>query len=97
MQQAQAQAGERPGAELVVHLRGGAELGCGEEAFRFGAGLGRRLGLGLGGVLREVELGLIVLGSFDDGVDQVGLAAERDLLADESPDLGGLLFGRPPG
>ena len=43
--------------------------------------------------LGEVELGLVVVAAFDDGVDDVGLAASGDLLADKVPDLGGALVG----
>ena len=45
----------------------------------------------------EVQFGLVVAGAFDDGVDEVGLAALRDLLADEVPDVGGALVGGAAG
>ena len=48
-------------------------------------------------MLGEVEFGLVVGGSFDDGVDDVGLAAGGYLLADEIPDFGGALFGHAAG
>jgi hypothetical protein len=45
----------------------------------------------------EVEFGLVVFGAFDDGVDEVGLAALGDLFAHELPDFGGALFGGAAG
>ena len=48
-------------------------------------------------IMREVEFGLIVLSAFDDGVDDVGLAALCDLLFDEGPDIFGALFGGAAG
>ena len=35
----------------------------------------------------EVEFGLVFVGAFDDGVDDVGLAAGGDLFAEEGPDV----------
>ena len=48
-------------------------------------------------VLGEVEFGLVVFGAFDDGVDDVGLAACGYLFADEVPDFVGALFGHAAG
>ncbi len=47
--------------------------------------------------LGEVQFGLVVVGAFDDGVDDVGLVAGGGLLADEVPDFGGALFGDSAG
>ena len=43
--------------------------------------------------MREIQFGLVVFGSLDDRVDDVGLPALRDLLADEIPDVVGALAG----
>ncbi len=59
-----------------------------------GGGIGEGGSVGIGG---EVEFGLVVGDAFDDGVDDVGLAAGGDLLADEVPDLGGALLGHAAG
>ena len=48
-------------------------------------------------VLCEVEFGLVVVCAFDDGVDDVGLSALCDLLADEVPDFGGAGLGHAAG
>ena len=45
----------------------------------------------------EVEFGLVVFGAFNDGVDEVGLAAQSDLFADEVPNVGGALLGGAAG
>ena len=54
-------------------------------------------GLGCFGFEGEVQFGLVVVGAFDDGVDDVGLVAGGDLLADEVPDFGGALLGDAAG
>ena len=43
--------------------------------------------------MREIQLGLVVFGAFDYGIDDVGLAALRHLLANEIPHLVGALAG----
>ena len=109
MEQGDAQAGEGAGGEPFVHVHGGLEalfsVGSGillilGEQLRglglFSPGLGSvRFGgeRGLGFVAGEVELGLVVAGALDDGVDDIGLAAEGHLLADEVPDLVSALVG----
>jgi hypothetical protein len=57
-----------------------------------------------GRIVGEVEFGLVVFCAFDDGIDDVGLMAPGDLLADEIPDLRRALIaglagddGRSPG
>ena len=57
----------------------------------------RRWGLGELGIGGEVEFGLVVFGAFDDGVDEVGLAALCNLFADKVPDFGGALVGGAAG
>ncbi len=102
VEEAEAEAGEFGGLELGVHFGGGAELGAGGFlagrlggfAGGFGGGFGLGGGLGFEG---EVELGLIVFFAFDDGVDDVGLAAGGDLFAEEVPDFGGAVFGHAAG
>jgi len=44
-------------------------------------------------IVRKVEFGLVVLAALDDGIDEVGLAALRDLFAHKLPDLGGVFIG----
>ena len=39
----------------------------------------------------EIEFGLIVIGAFNDGIDDVSLTAELDLLANELPDFFGVV------
>ncbi len=45
----------------------------------------------------EVELGLIFVGTLDDGIDDVGLAAGGDLFAKEGPDIVHALVRRAAG
>ncbi len=101
MEQADAQPGERPGAQLFVHVDGGFEAGfcsgigflcrfrekVGGFAFAGGfAGWWSCFDGGFG-IVEEIEFGLVVHGPFDDGVDDVGLMIKTYLLADELPDL----------
>ena len=91
MKQSEPQSVERTGAEFVVHLVA-ERRGClGKSASAFAlvffliletasSGAGRF-------IVGEVQLRLIVFCSFDDGVDDVSLAAERDLFAHKVPDV----------
>ncbi len=92
VEEAEAEAGEFVGGEVGVHIGGGAERG----ALRLLAG---SPGGGLGQLLfeREVELGLVAVGAFDERVDDVGLTAGGDLLADEVPDFAGAVLGHAAG
>ncbi len=45
----------------------------------------------------KVEFGLVVVGAFDDGIDEVCLAALCDLFADELPDFSGAGVGGSAG
>ena len=47
--------------------------------------------------MRKVQLRLIFFGPFDHRVDDIGLAAQPDLFADEIPHFRGSLGGNPPG
>ena len=106
MEQADAQAGKGSGAQFLIHFHGGFELGlraCGDVICSFRkqfrgfalphrlAHRGGRFWSGLGIVVAEIELGLVAVFSFNDGIDDVGLAALGDLLSDEVPRLGGAL------
>ena len=91
VQQAQAQAVEWAGAEFFVHVGGGAEFWFGKEWVLLGFAFGFRGWNGhiFAGLFRlgrgEIELGLIVFGAFNDGVNDVGLVAGGDLLPHEFP------------
>jgi hypothetical protein len=92
VEEAELEAGELGGLQLRVHFGGGAELGAlWFLAGAFGGGLFRLL------VQREIEFGLVGVGALDEGIDDVCLAAEADLLADEVPDFAGAFFRHATG
>ena len=91
--------------EAGLHGRARGLDGFGEKFCRLSVACGSGFGCGRGRwfktprsvIVREVELRLIVFAPLNHRINDVGLAALLDLLADELPDLFGIVAGHPAG